>query len=281
MKLSDINPFLRYAELQLSILSSAPLSCAYDFRIFYVISNKTHLVLKDERLSLSAGDLVFLRPGTPYYFEEKVQTIVLNFDLTRAHSNIKEPRRPSHLDAFDYGSIIENDAPEELCETIHIKRAFSLEPILRECIFHYSFSGELSDAFTSSALKKLICMIAERARGTDDDYLQSAEMLSKNVMMYLKNNYYKPHLSADIISSEFGYHPYYLNKVFRDNMGITIHKALINERIEAAKKLLSTTNLSVEDVALETGFGDRSQFCTAFKRLMGITPLQYRRDFCE
>ena len=272
---------MRYAELQLSVLSSAPHSCAYDFRIFYILSDKTHLVLNNGRLSLSAGDLVFMRPGTPYYFEEKVQTIVLNFDLTRANSNIKEPLHPSHTDVFDQSKITENDPPEELCKTVHIKRAFALESILRECIFHYSFPSELSDAITSAALKQLICRIAERTHSTADSSLQSAETLSKNVMMYLKNNYYKPQLSADTISSEFGYHPYYLNKVFRDNMGITIHKALIKERIEVAKKLLSTTNLSVEDVAFETGFGDRSQFCTAFKRFMEATPLQYRRKARE
>ena len=78
------------------------------------------------------------------------------------------------------------------------------------------------------------------------------------------------------ISAEFGYHSYHLNKLFKDNMGTTIHQALINERVSIAKHLLRTTMLSIEDVAREVGFAERAQFCTVFKKHTGKTPGAYR-----
>ena len=89
MELCEINPFLRYAELQPSVLSSAPLSCSYDYRIFYIVEGTARLVLSNRSLPLSAGMLLYFRPGTPYYFDGKIKVIVLNFDLTRRHTNIK------------------------------------------------------------------------------------------------------------------------------------------------------------------------------------------------
>ena len=173
--------------------------------------------------------------------------------------------------------ITENDPPPMLSDTVRIENAFALEPLLRECIFHYSFPTELSDAITSAALKRIISIIAERLHRKIDTSAESGEMLAKNVLLYLKNNYFNPSLSADVIAAEFGYHPYHLNKIFKDNIGTTIHRALIGERMDMAKKLLTTTELSIKEITFEIGFGDRSQFCTAFKRLFGISPLQYRK----
>ena len=50
-------------------------------------------------------------------------------------------------------------------------------------------------------------------------------------------------------------------------------------RLNAARKLLSTTKKSVTDIAAEVGFFDQSHFTRAFKRERGITPGQYRRQF--
>ena len=72
MELCDINPFLRYAELQPSVMSSAPLSCSYDYRIFYILEGEADLVFTDKTLPLSAGMLIYFRPETPYYFNGNV-----------------------------------------------------------------------------------------------------------------------------------------------------------------------------------------------------------------
>ena len=79
------------------------------------------------------------------------------------------------------------------------------------------------------------------------------------------------------IASRLGYHSYYLNRVFKRNTGVTIHQAVIKEKIRIAKHLLSETNLPISDVASEVGFEERSQFCTVFRKYTGFTPTEYRR----
>ena len=53
MELCDINPFVRYAELQPSVLSRAPLSCDYDYRIFYIVEGNGKLGLEESTVELS------------------------------------------------------------------------------------------------------------------------------------------------------------------------------------------------------------------------------------
>ena len=57
---------------------------------------------------------------------------------------------------------------------------------------------------------------------------------------------------------------------------MTLHHAVITERITFATRLLTDTDLSVDMIASEVGFFDRAQFSTAFKKHIGISPLKYR-----
>ena len=52
---------------------------------------------------------------------------------------------------------------------------------------------------------------------------------------------------------------------------------ILNLRIEQSKKLLNTLSLSVTEIALVCGFDNSNYFSTAFKRICGVTPSEYRR----
>ena len=52
---------------------------------------------------------------------------------------------------------------------------------------------------------------------------------------------------------------------------------ILNLRIEQSKKLLNTLSLSVTEIALVCGFDNSNCFSTAFKRICGVTPSEYRR----
>ena len=59
--------------------------------------------------------------------------------------------------------------------------------------------------------------------------------------------------------------------------GVPPHQYVIMRRIERAKHLLHAgTALSLAEVAVRAGFSDQSQFSHHFKRLVGVTPGQFR-----
>ena len=273
MKLCDINPFMRYAELQPSVMSSAPLSCSYDHRIFYISEGEANLVFADRTVSLSAGMLIYFRPGTPYYFDGKVKVIVLNFDMTRAHAEEKEPRAPSRsIEDFDENRVFEKEFPEELGEIVIVEKAFSIENKMQECLLHYCYPNAFSDALASAILKDMICYIAQKSTLEET---KQPELVQK-IMLCIQQNYDKE-ISNSQISEKLGYHSFYLNRVFKKHTRMTIHQAVISEKMRIAKKILEETELSVNAIAIEVGYSEHSRFCTAFKKYVGVTPLEYRK----
>jgi len=52
---------------------------------------------------------------------------------------------------------------------------------------------------------------------------------------------------------------------------------LTEHRIERAKQLLATTDVSLADVATRSGFADQAAFTRAFHRVAGVPPGQWRR----
>lgn len=67
-------------------------------------------------------------------------------------------------------------------------------------------------------------------------------------------------------------------RVFTATMQTTPNKYLTTIRLNAARKLLTTTDRLVSEIAAETGFWDQSHFVKAFKAERGQTPSQYRRS---
>ena len=69
--------------------------------------------------------------------------------------------------------------------------------------------------------------------------------------------------------------PFHLLRTFRREVGLTPHAYLIQVRVEASKRLLSSRT-AIAQVASLTGFADQSHLTRHFKRLTGVTPSRYR-----
>jgi len=69
---------------------------------------------------------------------------------------------------------------------------------------------------------------------------------------------------------------YHFARQFRAATGLPPHQFVILRRVERAKVLLQGNDLSLADVAALAGFSGQSVFCHHFKRLVGVTPRQFR-----
>jgi AraC family transcriptional regulator len=70
---------------------------------------------------------------------------------------------------------------------------------------------------------------------------------------------------------------YHFARQFKRATGLAPHQYVIKRRVERAKGLLQAgTDLSLAEVALHAGFSDQSQLSHHFKRLVGVTPGQFR-----
>lgn len=78
------------------------------------------------------------------------------------------------------------------------------------------------------------------------------------------------------LSRTAGYSRFYFARSFRVAFGETPGSYLTRRRIERAKDLLRTVNLSVTEVCFLVGFSSLGSFSSRFRKLVGCSPSQYR-----
>ncbi|WP_454629788.1 helix-turn-helix domain-containing protein [Bradyrhizobium cenepequi] len=95
-------------------------------------------------------------------------------------------------------------------------------------------------------------------------------------------DYIEEHLADDIplatLADLVRLSPYHFCRSFRQSFGVPPHRYHAARRIERAKQLLASRELSITAIALMLGFSEVSTFSVAFHRLVGQTPSRYRRS---
>ena len=84
-------------------------------------------------------------------------------------------------------------------------------------------------------------------------------------------------LSLADLAFEVGLSPSHFSSVFRQTTGLSPHQYIVQRRLERAQRLLTSTRLSISEIATTVGFYDQSHLGRQMRRVMGITP-SYIRD---
>lgn len=93
----------------------------------------------------------------------------------------------------------------------------------------------------------------------------------------IDRDYAEP-LDLDVMAGEAGYSRYHFARAFTAAYGETPRTYLTRRRIERAKTLLRTANLSVTEICLLVGFASLGSFSARFRELVGRSPSEYRAD---
>jgi AraC-like DNA-binding protein len=93
----------------------------------------------------------------------------------------------------------------------------------------------------------------------------------------IDRDYAEP-LDLDTIAAEAGYSRYHFARAFTTAYGETPRAYLTRRRIERAKTLLRTANLSVTEICFLVGFSSLGSFSTRFRDQVGWSPSEYRAD---
>lgn len=100
--------------------------------------------------------------------------------------------------------------------------------------------------------------------------------LEQKLLIYLETHYTED-LSLEILSKEFGVSRFTLSRLFTDKLHTTFPYYVNSKRLEYACSLLLSTDLSVTQIALDSGFGSSRTFFREFKEAYHTTPREYRK----
>lgn len=120
--------------------------------------------------------------------------------------------------------------------------------------------------------RQFVTSLAQEKTGVVGSYRIIYDLLD-----YLNNCYREP-ISGVLIEEQLGGNFDYLNRIFRQTTGKTIFQYLTEVRISHAKELLGTTSLKISQVSEKVGFSDESYFSKVFKKMTGMTPMNYMKS---
>ena len=98
----------------------------------------------------------------------------------------------------------------------------------------------------------------------------------ERILEYIEENYADPDLYGKQIASKFDLSEKYLYTYFKKQMGVGFSDYLEDLRLHRAIELLSSSRMSISEIAAKVGFNSHNTFYKAFKRKYGITPSEYR-----
>ena len=99
------------------------------------------------------------------------------------------------------------------------------------------------------------------------------------VKKHLDESFALPGFSVEQLCYDAGMSHAHMLRLFRQEYGTSVIGYVLSKRIALACELLETTKLNIGSVAASCGFSDEQHFMKTFKRHMGITALQYRKEY--
>lgn len=159
-----------------------------------------------------------------------------------------------------------------------------------------------TDALTLEKQHKVIFELAK-----SDSYVQDMELMSQlsilltivmeqcwNNAVSSKNNvdksrwidmqdfliqHFQEEIHLDDLAIQYNLNKYYIVRKFKQLYGVTLNQYITNLRINHAKELLRFTDKTITQIAYESGYNDSAYFTRTFKKVEGISPTEFRKQW--
>lgn len=152
----------------------------------------------------------------------------------------------------------------------------------------YSVKERLAELDSQAPVETMYQQITQiflaLSRGIDDQKRSHNVNQKNNIIRYIQNSFTDPSLSLSSVAVKFGLTESYLSQFFKEQTGENFSVFLERIRMNRAEALLTESNLTIHEIATKVGYWGDQVFRRAFKRVMNISPNDYREQFkrpCE
>jgi len=239
--------------------------------IFYIVTEGEMWFMEgDTEHHLSKGDCFLFEPGILHYglCDSCYQIRYIHFHHPSVRRLVRENEDTSSVEAF-----------VAIPKQMHISDEKGMKHILAsigEAIVHNYSRIENGRALSACMVHRLFLELYRLYVMLDERRHVSTSHVEE-VLAYL-HTHYPQKLTGSIIEKDLSYNFDYLNQLFHRAFDTTIFQMLETIRMEAARNLMLTSNLSIEQIASEVGFKDAAYFTKVFKKHYTLSPLRYRQS---
>lgn len=236
--------------------------------IFYVVGGSGKFNIEGKLLPVTTDDMVIVNPNVEHtevsYNQRPLEYIVLG------------------VEGLEYSAG--EDADERWFMTNLQNAREALLHALREMLREIEYKAVGYELICQDLLEVLILRLMRHAGlqflPTKTEHRKPGRKPSKEcaAVRHYIDNHFKENINLDMLSELVHVNKYYMVHSFTKEYGISPINYLISRRIEESKYLLSDTDHSLSQISHMLGFSSPSYFSQSFRRLEGMSPMEFRRS---
>ena len=239
-----------------------------DCEIIYVTEGSINISYGDETLALRKDQLCLIPSGVlhrSFTYDENYSRYVMFINTWKFSCAYNSARLQNLISGVGVYSPVTAQGGEE------IKRIF--ERIKTE----YESEGLMSDDAIYSLVIGLLVHIAQSNPKLESFCVTEAQRLVMNIRTYIQQNC-SSQLKMTHVAEHFYISSCYLSHIFKEQTDMSPKEFLISCRISKAGYLLINTEQSISDISEECGFVSPGDMTVRFKKELGMTPKEYRKN---
>lgn len=240
------------------------------YEIYFQISGERELFINDICYTLSPGDLYILKPFEIHYTQTRkgddYERYVMNFSATALNSFLSESEMGVLFDRLG-SCVIHLDEMQQLNVLDSFKKAE----------MYAKRKGLFTQKLLYSSVFQLIMLVHEltaTAQPVKSQYIQP-EIVEA---IFFINNHYMQSMDLDFLAEKVHLSKFHLSRLFHKATGATFLEYLYNVRLTKVHKMLMTTDLTLHEIAVKTGFTSTAHLTRIFRQVYEVSPRTFRKS---
>lgn len=240
--------------------------CGAKTWLFLLVKTPACFMLEDgKEIVVKKNSIVIYKANTPHFYrayKEKYINDWFNFWVNKEEEELFEKLR------IPLGKIIKLEDISELSSLVNMMTyEFYSSDLQHE---------EITMNYLQVFFLKLSRLLAAKIDISSDSFSSKHEKLINlrmRIINYPTNITSVEKMAEELIMSKSGF-----QNIYKRTFGVNVLQDVINSKLSLAKKLLATTNLSLTEIAAQSGYNNEFHFIRQFKEKIGMTPSEYRKS---
>ena len=250
----------------------------YKFEIYYEIEGSRRYFIEDSAYVVNAGSVVLIGENqihkTASLGDTPSSRIVLNFSREYLE------RVAQAFPTVDFFAFLREER-NHLLTGLTVKQQNQIYGLLQQLLAMEDETSAAADALRRLLLGTLLLELKEHCRRQQEQTAENGRVSNHTVdqiQAYIAEHYAEK-LTLTGIANQFYISPYYLSRMFKKSINLSLIEYINGVRIKAAQNLIERSSDSIAEIAAKTGFMTTAHFRRVFKDATGLSPQQYRQYY--
>lgn len=228
-----------------------------NYMLMFVKQGMMQITLEEQTRTLAAKQIVLFDCQKPHEYIALTDDVEFYWFLF----NGSESERFYHfiLESHDNSHILDAGDPTQL------------QLLISRLLTYGEIAHRMSERSCSETIYSILCQLL--TTNIQDD----TQISLMDRALAMMNRHFTESLTVEEVAAHIGLSTSYFTKQFRMHTGFSPYEYLTLQRIQRAQELLTSTTLTVKQIAYEIGYNSEENFIRSFKKKTGLSPTNFRK----